>query len=65
MMGCGTGAIIEPHFINNLPTVINKINIKSVSEVGITPKDQREEKSSLKLKEKIFILKLEIAEEDG
>ena len=28
MMGCGTGAIIEPHFINNLPTVINKINIK-------------------------------------
>ena len=31
MMGCGTGAIIEPHFINHLPTVINKINIKSVS----------------------------------
>jgi len=49
MMGCGTGAIIEPHFINNLPTVINKINIKSVSEVGITPKDQREEKSSLEI----------------
>ena len=27
MMGCGTGAIIEPHFINNLPTVKNKLNI--------------------------------------
>ncbi len=50
MMGCGTGAIIEPHFIKNLPTVINKINIKSVSDVGITPKDQREEKSSLQIK---------------
>jgi len=50
MMGCGTGAIIEPHFINNLPTVINKINIKSVSEVGITPKGQREEKSSLEIR---------------
>ena len=49
MMGCGTGAIIEPHFIKNLPTVINKINIKSVSEVGITPKHQREEKSSLEI----------------
>ncbi len=58
MMGCGTGAIIEPHFINNLPTVINKINIKSVSEVGITPKDQREEKSSLVIKGKDLHIKV-------
>jgi len=58
MMGCGTGAIIEPHFINNLPTVINKINIKSVSEVGITPKDQREEKSSLGIKGKDLHIKV-------
>jgi len=58
MMGCGTGAIIEPHFINNLPTVINKINIKSVSEVGITPKDQREEKSSLEIKGKNLYIKV-------
>jgi len=58
MMGCGTGAIIEPHFINNLPTVINKINIKSVSEVGITLKDQREEKSSLEIKGKDLHIKV-------
>ena len=58
MMGCGTGAIIEPHFINNLPTVINKINIKSVSEVGITPKDLREEKSSLEIKGKDLHIKV-------
>jgi len=58
MMGCGTGAIIEPHFINNLPTVINKINIKSVSEVGITPNDQREEKSSLEIKGKDLYIKV-------
>ena len=58
MMGCGTGAIIEPHFINKLPTVINKINIKSVSEVGITPKDQREEKSSLEIKGKDLYIKV-------
>ncbi len=56
MMGCGTGAIIEPHFIDNLPVVINKINIKSVSDVGITPKENRQEKSSLKIEDnKIFI----------
>ncbi len=58
MMGCGTGAIIEPHFINNLPTVINKINIKSVTEVGITPKDQREEKSSLEIRGKDLHIKV-------
>ncbi len=58
MMGCGTGAIIEPHFINKLPTVLNKINIKSVSEVGITPKDQREEKSSLEIKGKDLHIKV-------
>ncbi|MBO8231721.1 ribonucleoside-triphosphate reductase, adenosylcobalamin-dependent [Prochlorococcus marinus str. MU1402] len=58
MMGCGTGAIIEPHFINKLPTVLNKINIKSVSEVGITPKDKREEKSSLEIKGKELYIKV-------
>lgn len=58
MMGCGTGAIIEPHFINNLPRVINRINIKSVSEVGITPKDQRDEKSSLEIKGKDLHIKV-------
>ncbi|KGF89811.1 MULTISPECIES: ribonucleoside-triphosphate reductase, adenosylcobalamin-dependent [Prochlorococcus] len=58
MMGCGTGAIIEPHFINKLPKVINKINIKSVSEVGITPKNQREEKSSLEIKGKDLHIKV-------
>ena len=57
-MGCGTGAIIEPHFINNLPTVINRITIKSVSEVGITPKDQRQEKSTLKIKGKDMFIKV-------
>ena len=58
MMGCGTGAIIEPHFIDKLPTVKNKITIKSVSEVGITPKDQRQEKSSLEIKGKDIFIKV-------
>ena len=58
MMGCGTGAIIEPHFINKLPTVKNKITIKSVSEVGITPKDQRNEKSSLEIKGNDIFIKV-------
>ena len=58
MMGCGTGAIIEPHFIDNLPVVINKINIKSVSDVGITPKEKRQEKSSLKIEDNNIFIKV-------
>ena len=58
MMGCGTGAIIEPHFIDNLPLVLNRINIKSVSDVGITSKENRQEKTSIKIKENNIFIKV-------
>ena len=37
MMGCGTGAIIEPHLIDRLPVVRNTFEVLSVSDIGITP----------------------------
>ena len=43
MMGCGTGAIIEPHLIERLPVVRNTITVLSVSEIGITPAEQRQD----------------------
>ena len=43
MMGCGTGAIIEPRLIDRLPVVRNPIEVLSVSEIGITPAGQRQE----------------------
>ncbi len=43
MMGCGTGAIIEPHLINRLPVICNQINILEITEIGHTPPNQREE----------------------
>ncbi len=46
MMGCGTGAIIESHLIEQLPVVINHLQINSVSEIGTTPKEQRKEKTT-------------------
>jgi len=49
MMGCGTGAIIEPHLIDKLPKVINTINIKNVSEIGITPSNKRNENTTFSL----------------
>ncbi len=46
MMGCGTGAVIEPHLINQLPIINNLIKIKDVTEIGITPASQRQEKTT-------------------
>ncbi len=46
MMGCGTGAIIEPHLIERLPIVRNRLTITGVSPIGQTPAGQRQEHTS-------------------
>ena len=46
MMGCGTGAIIEPHLINRLPAVRNQLSITGVTDIGATPAGQRQEHTS-------------------
>ncbi|MBD2422923.1 ribonucleoside-triphosphate reductase, adenosylcobalamin-dependent [Cyanobium sp. FACHB-13342] len=46
MMGCGTGAIIEPHLINRLPAVRNQLTITGVTDIGATPAGQRQEHTS-------------------
>ncbi len=46
MMGCGTGAIIEPHLISRLPAVRNRLIINGVSDIGATPAEQRQEHTS-------------------
>ena len=43
MMGCGTGAIIEPHLIDRLPVVRNTLKVLSVSDIGITAAEQRQD----------------------
>ena len=43
MMGCGTGAIIEPHLISQLPAVRNRLTITGVSDIGATPAGQRQD----------------------
>ena len=43
MMGCGTGAIIEPHLIDRLPVVLNTIEVHTVSDIGITPAVERQD----------------------
>ncbi len=46
MMGCGTGAIIEPHLIERLPVVRNRLVITGVTDIGSTPPDARQEHTS-------------------
>jgi ribonucleotide reductase class II len=46
MMGCGTGAIIEPHLINRLPAVRNQLTITGVTDIGATPAGSRQEHTS-------------------
>ena len=46
MMGCGTGAIIEPRLIDRLPVVRNPIEVLSVSEIGVTPAGQRQDNTT-------------------
>ncbi len=46
MMGCGTGAIIEPHLIERLPAVRNELVIDVVSDIGVTPAGSRQQRTS-------------------
>ncbi|MHA3960846.1 ribonucleoside-triphosphate reductase, adenosylcobalamin-dependent [Synechococcus sp. LTW-G] len=46
MMGCGTGAIIEPHLIDRLPAVRNTIKVTGVSDIGVTPAGQRQDSTT-------------------
>ena len=43
MMGCGTGAIIEPHLVERLPVVRNELRVLGVSDIGVTPAAERQE----------------------
>ncbi|MFN7677602.1 MAG: ribonucleoside-triphosphate reductase, adenosylcobalamin-dependent [Cyanobacteriota bacterium] len=43
MMGCGTGAVIEPHLIERLPLVRNQLRVLNVTDIGSTPPERRQE----------------------
>jgi len=43
MMGCGTGAVLEPQFISQLPPILNRLQVQVVGSIGATPREQRQE----------------------
>jgi ribonucleotide reductase, class II len=43
MMGCGTGAVLEPKYIEQLPVIRNRINVQVISGIGQTAPEHRQE----------------------
>lgn len=43
MMGCGTGAIIEPRHIQQLPPILNRLQVAQVIPIGQCPPQDRQE----------------------
>lgn len=49
MQGCGTGAILEPKYINRLPAIRNRLNVTVAGEIGTTPAEQRRGTTEVKI----------------
>jgi ribonucleotide reductase, class II len=49
MMGCGTGAILEPDLIGKLPVIKNQISVAITSEIGGVPIANRQELSTVEI----------------
>ena len=47
MMGCGTGAVLEPKYIDQLPVIRNRLKITMAGDVGTAPADQRREETDV------------------
>ncbi|EGK89997.1 ribonucleoside-triphosphate reductase, adenosylcobalamin-dependent [Microcoleus vaginatus PCC 9802] len=52
MMGCGTGAVLEPQYINQLPPIRNRLTLTMQGEIGSTPAQSRREETEVKIAEK-------------
>ncbi|MBD1923241.1 ribonucleoside-triphosphate reductase, adenosylcobalamin-dependent [Microcoleus sp. FACHB-831] len=49
MMGCGTGAVLEPKYINQLPPIRNRLVVTMQGDIGTTPAQLRCELTEVKI----------------
>lgn len=49
MMGCGTGAVLEPQYINQLPAIRNRLEVTLQGKIGDTPASLRREHTEVKI----------------
>jgi ribonucleotide reductase class II len=47
MQGCGTGAVLEPRYINQLPAIRNRLHITVTGEIGATPAAERRQNTQV------------------
>jgi len=52
MMGCGTGAVLEPKYINQLPPIRNRLTVTVQGAIGSTPALERRQETEVKIDEK-------------
>jgi ribonucleotide reductase, class II len=49
MMGCGTGAVLEPKYISQLPPIRNRLNVTVIGEIGATQSHLRREETEVEI----------------
>ena len=49
MMGCGTGGVLEPKYIDQLPQICNRITVSIQGKLGSTPPQQRREETAVEI----------------
>ncbi|WP_242020619.1 hypothetical protein [Microcoleus sp. FACHB-1515] len=49
MMGSGTGAVLEPKYISQLPAIRNRLEVTLRGEIGTTPKEQRRDRTTVNI----------------
>ncbi len=49
MMGCGTGAVLEPKYINQLPPIRNHLTVSLQGEIGTTPAHLRRQTTQVEI----------------
>jgi exodeoxyribonuclease VII small subunit len=47
MMGCGTGAVLEPKYTNQLPVIRNRLSVRLQGTIGSTPAEQRRDRTEV------------------
>jgi ribonucleotide reductase class II len=50
MMGCGTGAVLEPEYVSQLPPIRNRLHVTLQGEIGSTPAGKRREETEVEIK---------------
>ncbi len=51
MMGCGTGAVLEPKYIDQLPVIRNPMQVKLQGQIGTIPVAERQEETQVQIRD--------------